>query len=85
MAMGKPIITSNIGQIGEILEHEIGGLLIEPGNHEELARNILTLMEDEHLKKKLGKNARIKVEKNYTWERNARQIMAIYEEILDGE
>ena len=84
MAMGKPIITSNIGQIEEIIEHGKTGLLIEPGNYNELARTILTLMEDEHLKKKLGKKARIEVEKNYTWERNARQIMAIYKEILEN-
>jgi glycosyltransferase involved in cell wall biosynthesis len=83
MAMGKPIITSNIGQIEEIIEHGKTGLMIEPGNYNELARNILTLMEDEQLKKKLGKNARIEVEKNYTWERNARKIMTIYEEILE--
>lgn len=83
MAMGKPIIASNIGQIGEILEHGKTGLLIEPGNYKELAENILILLEDGQLKKKLGKNARIEVERNYTWERNARKIMEIYREVLE--
>lgn len=83
MAMGKPIIASNLGQIGEILEHGKSGLLIELGNYKELANNILTLMADEKLKRKLSKNARIEVEKNYTWERNARKIMEIYKEVME--
>ena len=83
MATGKPIIASNIGQIGDVLEHGKTGLLIEPGNYKELAENILTLLEDEELKKILGRNARIEVEKNYTWERNARKIMEIYKEVLE--
>lgn len=82
MAMGKPIITTNLGQIGEIIEHGKSGLLIEPGNYKELANNILTLMADEKLRKNLGENARIEVEKNYTWERNAIKIMEIYKEVL---
>lgn len=82
MAMGKPIIASNIGQIGEILEHGKTGLLIEPGNYKELTEYILTLLEDEQLKRKLGKNARSEVEKKYTWEHNARRIMEIYNEVL---
>jgi len=82
MAMGKPIIASNIGQLGEILEHGKTGLLIEPGNYKELTEYILTLLEDEQLKRKLGKNARSEVEKKYTWEHNARRIMEIYNEVL---
>jgi len=84
MAMGKPIIASNIGQIGEIIEDEKTGLLIEPGNYKELTNNILTLTEDEQLKKKLGKNARFEVETNYTWEQNAKKIMEIYNEVLEN-
>lgn len=84
MAMGKPIIASHIGQIAEILEHEKTGLLTEPGNPKNLAENILILTEDEQLKKKLGRYARNEAEKKYTWEQNARRIMAIYEEVLEN-
>lgn len=82
MSVGKPIIASNIGQIGEVLEHGKTGLLIEPGNYDELAKGILTLLEDEDLKTKLGMNARIEVEKKYSWECNARKIMGIYKGLI---
>jgi len=35
MAMGKPIIASDIGQIGEILEHRKTGLLIKLGSYKD--------------------------------------------------
>ena len=84
MAMGKAIVTSNIGQISEVIEHERTGLLIEPGDYKELAENILVLLEHKQLREKLGSNARVEFERNYTWEQNARRIMAIYEELLEN-
>lgn len=84
MAMGKAIVTSSIGQISEVIEHGKTGLLIEPGDYKELAENILMLLENKQLREKLGSNARVEFERNYTWNLNARQIMAIYEEILEN-
>jgi glycosyltransferase involved in cell wall biosynthesis len=83
MAMGKPIITSDLGQISEVIKHEKSGLLIEPGNYKELANNILKLVENQQLVDKLGSNARVEFEKNYTWEMNAMKVIAVYEEILE--
>ena len=84
MAMGKAIVTSNIGQISEVIEHGKTGLLIEPGDYKELAENILMLLENKQLREKLGSNARVEFERNYTWNLNARRIIAIYGEILEN-
>ena len=85
MAMGKAIITSNIGQILEVIEHNKTGLLIEPGNYKELANNIQLLLENKTLRGELGSNARNEFEKNYTWEKNARKIMSVFNEILENK
>jgi len=85
MAMAKPIIASNIGQIGEILRHRKTGLLNEPGNPQELTECILLLLKDNNLKKELGSNSRLEVEKSYTWEQNARRIMEVYEKVLESK
>ena len=37
MAMGKPIVASDIGGAAEQVSHGVNGLLFEPGNVEELA------------------------------------------------
>lgn len=83
MAAGKPIIASNIGQISEVIENMQTGILVEPGNVDDLTNNILYLINDDVLMKKLGQNARKKVENEYSWKINAERIMKIYDEILN--
>lgn len=82
MASGKPVIASKIGQIENIIEHNKTGILVEPGNIDELTDNILKLSCDNDLRKKLGENAFEKVKSEYTWEKNAERILDIYENIL---
>lgn len=83
MAMGKAIVTSNIGQISEVIEHGKTGLLIEHGNYKELANSVLKLVENQQLRYELGYNTRVEFEKNYTWEINTKKVIGIYEELLE--
>src|SRR5205807_7132606 len=58
MAMGKGIVASRLGQIGEVLADEETALLTEPGNAKELADAILRLSESPELRERLGAAAR---------------------------
>jgi len=75
MAMGKGIIASNIDQINEILKNENNALLVEPGNINQLARDILRLATDPSLRNHLGKTAREDVVANYTWAKHVQKII----------
>lgn len=75
MAMGKPIIASDLEQIGEIIIHEFNGLKFTPGNSQELADLILRIFNDRELGLKLGKNARENVIRNFTWKNNAKRVL----------
>jgi glycosyltransferase involved in cell wall biosynthesis len=55
---------------------------MEPNNHKDLIRNIVTLIEDPDLRKRLGLRARNILEENYTWEHNAKKIKSVYSEIM---
>lgn len=81
MAAGKPIIASKIGQIGEILEHEKTGLLIEPGNIQGLVDSIMRLYKEPNLMKRLGTNAKVEAGK-YTWDAYADKLIEIYTELI---
>jgi glycosyltransferase involved in cell wall biosynthesis len=76
MAMGKGIVASNLGQIGLVIEHMKEGVLVEPGNKKELASAILKLSSDHILRESIGRNARSKVVKTYTWKDNARRVLS---------
>ena len=52
-----PVIGSNTTGIAEIIEDEVSGLLFEPGNHRELASQLLRLLEQPHFRDELAEQA----------------------------
>jgi glycosyltransferase involved in cell wall biosynthesis len=75
MAMGKPIIASNLDQIGDILKHKKTAYLVTPGNIEQLANAIRLLFEDNELREEIGKNARIEILEKYIWDKNIERLI----------
>jgi len=81
MAMGKGIVASRLGQIGEVLVDEETALLVGPGNVDELRAAIVKLVEDQTLRERLGLRAREVAEREYTWEHNARRVLEAYRQL----
>lgn len=78
MAMGKGIVASRLGQIGEVLSHDETALLVEPGNVNELAGAIAKLVESRDLRERLGVRAREVAVQNHTWTRNAERVLEAF-------
>ena len=83
MAMGKGIVASRLGQIGEVLAHDETALLVEPGDVPELARTIVKLVESRDLRARLGARAREVAVANHTWTRNAGRVLQAYYQLND--
>lgn len=62
MGWGLPAVTTPVGGIPEVVTSGKDGILIEPGNIEQLSQAIQSLIEDEDLRLTIGKNARHRVE-----------------------
>jgi glycosyltransferase involved in cell wall biosynthesis len=75
MAMGKGIVASNLGQIGDVLENGKTAVLVEPGNTDELVSGILKLAGDKKLREEMGAAARRELLSNYTWKANTGKIL----------
>ena len=78
MAMGKGIVASRLGQIGDVLVHEKNALLVEPKDIEQLNQALVRLAESPELRLQLGEQARRDVEDRYTWDHNAQRVIAAY-------
>ena len=83
MAMGKGIVASRLGQIGEVLVDGETALLVEPGNVEELRRAIVRLIDNGEMRRSLGVKAREVAEKEYTWTHNAQRVLDAYKSLQD--
>jgi glycosyltransferase involved in cell wall biosynthesis len=67
MALGRPIVASRLGQIGEVLEDGRTALLVSPGDADELARRISDLLSDPDFGEALARGAREEARSRHTW------------------
>jgi glycosyltransferase involved in cell wall biosynthesis len=81
-ACGTPVAASRIGALEENVEHEVNGLLFEPGNAADLARSIAALGEDSARLARMGQAARRTYESLFAAEPNYRLLVSIYGEAL---
>lgn len=75
MAMGRAIVASNLGQIGEVLTHEETALLVEPGDAHAIAAACERLLAEPSLARRLGEAARARVLALHTWTEHTRRIV----------
>lgn len=75
MALGKPIIASNLEQIGTILKHKHSAVLVPPGNIQALADSFFEMHLNFEENKKLGVNAYALVIENYTWAQHVSKMV----------
>ena len=74
MARGVPIIASNVGGPAEMITHERNGLLVKPGDEQELAMAITQLVEHPDERNNLSSAARTTVLERFSIEENVRCV-----------
>jgi glycosyltransferase involved in cell wall biosynthesis len=83
MACGMPVIVSANNGTSEIMTDGVDALiLLDPTDASSLAAMIRRLYEDRELAARLGKCAH-ETARQYTWERNGRELSLIFEELLE--
>jgi glycosyltransferase involved in cell wall biosynthesis len=75
MAAGLPVVASEIGQIAEVIEHNVDGHLCRPGDPTACAASLLGLRADPHRCLRMGAAARQKVLKHHSWDAIAGRIL----------
>jgi len=82
MMMGKPVISSKIGGIPEIVDDGVTGLLCEPSNAKDLAEKIQYLWDRPQLCKQMGQAGREKALREYSPEKCYERLIAIYQKAI---
>jgi glycosyltransferase involved in cell wall biosynthesis len=69
MASGCPVVASRVGAVPELVNDGVDGLLVTPGDSDELASALRMLHDDAELGARLARNARRRVESRFSLER----------------
>lgn len=81
MASERAIIASRLGQMEDVVQDGVSGMLVKPGDTEDLTKALLHLVERPELRKEMGKRARQTMLENYTWKRNAERVEDTYHRV----
>lgn len=81
-AKGTPVIASNLGAMGELIDHGRTGLHFEPANPDDLAAKVKQLWNDPGARLRMRRAARAEFETKYTCDRNYEMLLGVYEELL---
>lgn len=82
MASGVPIIATNVGGVPETTPEGICAKLIEPGNSKLLAKEIINLIHDKKLRKKLRENGLDRIKNSYDWSNLVIKVEKEYRNLL---
>jgi glycosyltransferase involved in cell wall biosynthesis len=81
MSMGCPIVSTDVGGVGEAITSGENGLLVAPGDSGALGDALVTLLDDPAAAARLGAAARGRVRSEFTLARMMRGILEVYAEL----
>jgi len=79
MALGKPVISTRVGDVPSLVVDGTTGLLVTPGSREELSGAMLRLLRDGELRAEMGRKGLERVSREYTLDRSVQVLEGLIE------
>jgi glycosyltransferase involved in cell wall biosynthesis len=85
MIAGVVPIVTNSGGSPELVEQDVSGFVVEPGDPVAIREKILALYHDREMLKRMSTAARQRVLTDFTIEKTARETIAVYQDLLGNQ
>jgi glycosyltransferase involved in cell wall biosynthesis len=82
LAIGKPIVASNLPVFRELLTDRVNALLVDPQATDALARSLIEVCQDSGLRQQLAQNVREMNFGDESWHTIAKNTIRVYENVL---
>jgi glycosyltransferase involved in cell wall biosynthesis len=82
MAAGRPVVSTAVGGVPDLVEEGVTGLLVPAGDSAALAAALVKLGEDECERAKMGTAGRTRARDQFNPERATSEVMRVYSEAL---
>ena len=84
MSYHIPVIATPVGGINDLIKHERNGLLVPPGDHNELDKALKRLIADANLRKQISENNAVDIQEFFP-EKVVMQLQKIYTDLLHNK
>jgi len=85
MASSRPLVASNMPIVRELVRDEMDALLFSPGDPDDLARQVLNLLNDYGLAKRLAESATDRALTKFTWHESQKKLVKVYEKLIGNQ
>ncbi len=82
LAVGLPVVASEIGQIRELVQHGETGLLVPPGDGRRLLEALEQMHADPRLRRRMGRRAGERARRHHDWAKVGERVERLFERRL---
>jgi glycosyltransferase involved in cell wall biosynthesis len=82
-ALGVPCVAYDVAGLHDSVQDGVTGLLAESGSENELAAQVMRVLQSDPLRRELTGNA-LKYTKEFSWDKTAKQFMEVLESTING-
>jgi glycosyltransferase involved in cell wall biosynthesis len=85
MSTGLPVLATSVGGAPDVIQNGLNGYLIPSDDLGHLKRGLETLLKDNDLRMRLGTNARLRIQSNYSLDLDADRLATLYHRLLRSQ
>ena len=82
MAAGRPIVAANLPVVRELVREDVDALLFTPDDPEDLAHQVLAILDDRELAARLAQSASERARHQLTWHAAQKKLLKVYAQLL---
>jgi len=82
MASDVPVVASRVGGMTDVVRHKENGLLVEPGNVDQLAGAIVDVLQNDQKRSALIQSGKASLTERFSWDSIATRLQTLYETLL---
>jgi glycosyltransferase involved in cell wall biosynthesis len=85
MSLAKPVVAFDFPFARALIVNNRSGLLARPVDIRDFSDKMLSLLNDEDMRRRLGKNAYVYAREKFDWSKNVKEYIKIYIELTNGK
>jgi glycosyltransferase involved in cell wall biosynthesis len=82
MALGRPVLATDVGAVGRVVAHGENGWLVPPGDEMALQSQLVAVLADRTELARIGLQAKETLFPNFSAKRQAAEVVDLYEKLV---